>query len=212
MTINFVCRSSKTSKKDGLTPLELYVIINGKRRYVSLNRRIDHKSFSLRKQIVRGDDQTNNYIEAVRMKCYALETEMLKRGLLFTVDTFVYAFKYGIKQNSISTYALFDEFMEKQEEKKKVGLITHAIYVKYRYCKEAMETDKMLSDLTTSDMEDIYTYMLGRMANNSAICYMRKLKTMLIYAIRTVLRQRGMRAVVVNPFTLSSRCQVAKAT
>mgnify|MGYP002626716910 FL=1 len=47
-----------------------------------------------------------------------------------------------------------------------------------------METDKMLSDLTTSDMEDIYTYMLGRMANNSAICYMRKLKTMLIYAIR----------------------------
>ena len=72
--------------------------------------------------------------------------------------------------------------MEKQEEKKKVGLITHAIYVKYkctiRYCKEAMATDKMLSDLTTSDMEDIYTYMLGRMANNSAICYMRKLKSM----------------------------------
>ena len=96
MTINFVCRSSKTSKKDGLAPLELYVIINGKRRYVSLNRRIDHKSFSLRKQIVRGDDQTNNYNEAVRMKCYALETEMLKRGLLFTVDTFVYAFNHGI--------------------------------------------------------------------------------------------------------------------
>ena len=38
----------------------------------------------------------NNYIEAVRMKCYALETEMLKRGLLFTVDTFVYAFNHGI--------------------------------------------------------------------------------------------------------------------
>ena len=188
MTLNFVCRGSKVSKKDGLTPLELYVIIDGKRRYISLNRRIDPKSFNNKKQLVKGDDQTNEYIEAVRMKCYALETEMLKRGLLFTVDTFVYAFKYGIKQNSISTYALFDEFMEKQEEKKKVGLITHAIYVKYkctvRYCKEAMETDKMLSDLTTSDMEDIYTYMLGRMANNSAICYMRKLKTMLIYAIR----------------------------
>ena len=163
MTLNFVCRGSKVSKKDGLTPLELYVIIDGKRRYISLNRRIDPKSFNNKKQMVKGDDQTNKYIEAVRMKCYALETEMLKRGLLFTVDTFVYAFKYGIKQNSISTYALFDEFMEKQEEKKKVGLITHAIYVKYkctiRYCKEAMATDKMLSDLTTSDMEDIYTYM-----------------------------------------------------
>ena len=47
-----------------------------------------------------------------------------------------------------------------------------------------MKTDKMMNELSTSDMEDIYTYMLGRMANNSAICYMRKLKTILIYAIR----------------------------
>ena len=188
MTIKFVCRGSKTSRRDGLTPLELYVIINGKRRYVSLNRRIDPKLFNPKKQIVRGDDQMNEYIGAIKMKCYSLQTEMLKRGLLFTADTFVYAFKYGIKQNSISVYALFDEFMARQQEKRKVGLITQAIYVKYRctirYCKEAMKTDKMLNELTTSDMEDIYTYMLGRMANNSAICYMRKLKTMLIYAIR----------------------------
>lgn len=188
MTITFVCRSAKVSKKDGLTPLELYVIIDGKRRFVSLNRKIDHRLFNPKKQIVRGDTQTNEYIEAVRMKCYSLETEMLKRGLLLTVDTFVYAFRHGIRQNSISVYGLFDKFMEKQLEKKDVGLITQAIYVKYRctirYCKEAMQTDKMLSDLTTSDMEDIYKYMLRKMSNNSAICYMRKLKTILIYAIR----------------------------
>ena len=188
MTITFVCRSAKVSKKDGLTPLELYIIIDGKRRFVSLNRKIDPKLFNAKKQIVRGDTQTNEYIEAVRMKCYALETEMLKRSLLLTVDTFVYAFKHGIRQNSISTYGLFDKFMDKQLEKKEVGLITQAIYVKYRctirYCKEAMQTDKMLSDLTTSDMEDIYKYMLRKMSNNSAICYMRKLKTILLYAIR----------------------------
>ena len=188
MTITFVCRSSKVSKKDGLTPLELYVIIDGKRRFISLKRRIDHKLFNPKKQIVRGDTQTNEYIEAVRLKCYSLQTEMLKRGLLLTVDTFVYAFRYGIRQNSISVYGLFDKFMDKQLEKKDVGLITQAIYVKYRctirYCKEAMQTDKMLSDLTTSDVEDIYKYMLRKMSNNSAICYMRKLKTILIYAIR----------------------------
>jgi len=187
MTINFVCRQSK-SGKDGLSPLELYVIIDGKRRYVSLNRRINPKAFNNKRQMVKGDTQTNEYIEAVRMKCYTLQTEMLKRGLLFTADTFVYAFKYGIKQNSISVYALFDEFMMKQQEKKKVGLITPAVYTKYkctiRYTKEALKTDKMMNELSTSDMEDIYTYMLGRMANNSAICYMRKLKTILIYAIR----------------------------
>ena len=57
MTITFVCRSSKVSKKDGLTPLELYVIINGKRRFVSLNRRIVPKLFNPKKQIVSGNDQ-----------------------------------------------------------------------------------------------------------------------------------------------------------
>jgi len=44
MALNFVCRGSKVSKKDGLTPHELYVIIDGKRRYISLNRRIDPKT------------------------------------------------------------------------------------------------------------------------------------------------------------------------
>ena len=187
MIITFICRSSKVSKRSGLTPLELYVIIDGKRRFVSLNRRIDPKLFNPKKQIVRGDTQTNEYIKAVRMKCYSLQTEMLKRGLLFTADTFVYAFRHGIRQNSISVYGIFDKFMEKQLEKKNLGMITHAIYVKYRctirYCKEAMQTDKMLSELTPSDMEDIYTHMLHKMSNNSAICYMRKLKTILIYAI-----------------------------
>ena len=120
MIITFICRSSKVSKKDGLTPLELYVIIDGKRRFVSLNRKIDHRLFNPKKQIVRGDTETNKYIEAIRMKCYALETEMLKRGLLLTVDTFVYAFRHGIRQNSISFYGLFDKFMDKQLEKKEV--------------------------------------------------------------------------------------------
>ena len=55
MTITFVCRSAKVSKKDGLTPLELYIIIDGKRRFVSLNRKIDPKLFNAKKQIVRGD-------------------------------------------------------------------------------------------------------------------------------------------------------------
>lgn len=187
MTIKFVCRQSK-SGKEGLSPLELYVIIDGKRRYVSLNRKINPKKFYTKKQIVKGDNQINEYIEAVRMKCYSLETEMLRRGLLLTADTFVSAFKYGIKKNSISVYALLDQFLKKEEEKKKVGLITPAVYVKYRctirYSKEAMKTDKMLNDLTTTDVEDIYTYMLGKMSNNSAICYMRKLKTILKYAIR----------------------------
>ena len=141
MIVNFVCRKKKESSRDGLCPLELYVIIDGKRRYISLSRKINIRLFNAKKQIVKGDAETNEFIDAVRMKCYSLETEMMKRGLLFTADTFVYAFKHGIKSNSISVYGLFDEFIQKQDEKKKVGLITYAMVVKYkctgRYWREA---------------------------------------------------------------------------
>ena len=41
-----------------------------------------------------------------------------RKGPVARPDTFVYAFKYGIKQNSISVYALFDEFMARQQEKR----------------------------------------------------------------------------------------------
>ena len=84
MTITFVCRSSKVSKKDGLTPLELYVIIDGKRRFVSLKRRIDHKLFNAKKQIVRGDTQTNEYIKAMHendRKVYSAELSENARSL-----------------------------------------------------------------------------------------------------------------------------------
>lgn len=39
MVINFVCRASK-AKKDGLSPLELSIIINGKRKYITLDKNV----------------------------------------------------------------------------------------------------------------------------------------------------------------------------
>jgi len=187
MIVNFVCRKSKV-RSNGTAPIELSVIIDGRRKYIALDRKIDPKSFIAKKQVVKGNESLNEYLNAVRNKCYSIETEMIKYHMLFNTDTFTHAFKYGIKTNAISVYGMFDEFLKKQEAKLEGRLITGAVVSKYkctiRYCKEAMDGDKMLADLSTSDVEAIYMYMLGKMANNSAICYMRKLKTMLIYAVQ----------------------------
>ena len=187
MIVNFVCRKSKV-RSNGTAPIELSVIINGRRKYVALDRKINPKSFIAKKQMVKGDESLNEYLNAVRNKCYSIETEMIKYHMLFNTDTFTHAFKYGLKSNAISVNGLFDVFLKKQEAKYDGRLITGAVVSKYkctiRYCREAMDGDKMLADLSTSDVEAIYMYMLGKMANNSAICYMRKLKTMLIYAIQ----------------------------
>lgn len=188
MVINFVCRKSKISKRDGLCPLELYVIIDGKRKFISLDRKIDYKLFNAKKQVVKDDNQTNEYISAIRLKCYSIETEMIKHGQLLNVDTFVHAFKYGIKSSEISVFSLFDEFMERQVEKHTKGLNSGAAVSKYKctvkYSKEALGCDKMLAKLSQSDIEKIHLYMLGKMANNSAIGYMKKLKSILLFAVQ----------------------------
>ena len=187
MVINFICRSSRASAKDGLSPIELSVIIEGQRRYLTLDRRIKATTFNPKKQVVKGDKITNEYLEQIKAKCYEIETDMLRQRMLFNVDTFVHAFRHGIKGRDISVFGLFEEYLAKQEQKYDKGLITYAVLTKYRctvrYCKEAMECDKSLASFSTSDTELIHIYMRERMNNNSSICYMRKLKTILYYAV-----------------------------
>ena len=120
MVVNFVCRNSKI-RSNGLCPIELSIIINGKRRYLSLDRRIKPKSFDSKKQRVKGDKETTDFLEAVRSKCYQIETEMIKAKMLITVDTFIEAYKHGVDSKNISLYGLFDEYIKRQCDKQEHG-------------------------------------------------------------------------------------------
>lgn len=52
MVINFVCRVSK-AQKDGLSPLELSIITNGSRKYITLERNVKAANFDSKKQKVK---------------------------------------------------------------------------------------------------------------------------------------------------------------
>ena len=94
MVINFVCRASKANK-EGLSPLELSLIFDGDRRYISLNRRIKASSFNSKTQRVRNNDDANEYLDAIRLKVYNLESEMIKKGIQINAETFIDIFREG---------------------------------------------------------------------------------------------------------------------
>ncbi len=106
MVVNFVCRASK-AKKDGFSPLELSIIINGSRKYITLERNVKAANFDSKKQKVKGDAATNEYMVALKAKCYNIETEMMKNGMEITIDTFVDVYKNGFKANTITLLQLF---------------------------------------------------------------------------------------------------------
>ncbi len=84
MFTNFVCRQSKAGK-NGLSPIELSIIIDGKRKYITLERRIKASDFNSKKQSVRKDEETNTFLELVRNKCYSIENDLMKMGIPITV-------------------------------------------------------------------------------------------------------------------------------
>ena len=135
MKISFLCRASK-SHKDGLSPIELSVIINGRRKYITLDRRIDSVHFDSKRQCVKGDSGINDYLQILRTKCYNIETEMIKNGMEVTVDTFTDIFKNGFKSNSITILQLLKEHNKQIEKKIERGIITKTTLNKYKVTTE----------------------------------------------------------------------------
>ena len=204
MVINFICRSSKAGK-DGLSPIELSIIINGKRKYITTDRRVKASSFNTKTQKVSKDKETNEYLEALRSKVYAQETEMLKQGVEVTMDTFMDIYKNGFTSNTITLLQLFEVHNQQFVTKVERNICSSSTLDKYNvtkdyiagYLKEQLKKeDIMVKDIKPNFVEDFYTYLLGSMSNNTAIQKMKQLKKVLRMAV-----EEGY--IKVSPFKLT---------
>ena len=216
MVVNFFCRPSKV-KKNGKSPIELSVYINGSKRYFTLAREVKASDFNTTTQRVKNDTATNEYLEAIRAKCYAIETEMIKRGLYLTVDTFYEVYKNGFEENTITLLQLFKKHNEQFEKKIKSGVITDTTLYKYtvtmRYLSDYLKTlkkqDIMVKDITPMFIEDFFVFLRATQSNNTAIQKMKQLKKICRIAVeegyikaspfKTILKKEQKE---VNPLTL----------
>lgn len=191
MVINFICRSSKAGK-DGLSPIELSIIINGQRKYITTDRRVKASSFNTKTQKVAKDKATNEYLEALRAKVYAQETEMIKNSIEVTMETFIDIYKNGFTSNTITILQLFklhnDQFVTLVEK----NLCAATTLDKYNVTKSYLESfikeqlnkeDVLVKDITPKMVEDFFIYLLESMSNNTAVQKMKQLKKVLKMAV-----------------------------
>jgi len=190
MTLSFLCRASKAGK-NGLSPIEFSLCINGKRKYVTTDRKVKASSFNLRTQKVYNDKDTNDYLEALRAKLYAQETEMIKNGMEITLDTFMDVYRNGFKANTITILQLFREHNAQFKKKIAKGIIANTTLDKYNvtrdylaaYIKTLKKDDVMVKDITPNFVEDFFVFLLKSMSNNTAIQKMKQLKKILRMAV-----------------------------
>ncbi len=125
--VSFYCRESKKNK-DGLAPIELSLILNGKRYYVQLPRKENPTAFK-RDLNCKKDNDLKDYLRAIRNRLNAIETTLLHDGKALTAG----ALKEHFRTGGIVPYTvgnLFDDYWTILE--KRVGVdLTPKTFRKY---------------------------------------------------------------------------------
>ena len=202
MTLNFICRASK-ARKDGLSPIELSIIIGGDRTVITLDRKVKSTLFNPSTQKVRGDKDLNEYLEVIRRKCYQIETELIRMDNL-NLETFIHSYKYGIKQKEDTLLQIYDKHNELYKDNVLCGKIDNAALYKYKKSRERVadylqtidKTDIKLKDITPSFIEGYQNYCLKTLKTNTTNKQLKMLKKILSFAVKE-------RLLEVNPFQMT---------
>ena len=189
MTISFVCRASK-ARKDGLSPIELSVIVNGNRSILALDRKCKPSQFNPKTQKVRGDKEINEYLDVVKKKCFNLEMEILKRGDELTITRFVEVFKNGFQENT-TLLQLFDRHNKDEYNMMVNGLVVEKTWKRYvntrervyAYLRTLGKNDIQLKDVTNAFCEGFHSYCLSKLKVGTANKNMKQLKKILCIAV-----------------------------
>lgn len=187
MYLNFMCRPSKRLQ-NGLSPLELSIIVEGERKIIRFPKYIKVTDFNASKQRVKRNVKLNEFIDSVKAKFYAIESEMLQRNMPITINSVMDVYYNGFAETNVTILTLFDRHNADAKTKSERGLIVDATYKKYlltrKYLADFLRTkqnkqDILLTDLTPAIIEQFFVYMNSLMDVNTAIHKMKLMKKIL---------------------------------
>lgn len=181
--INFVCRQSKVTKA-GKAPVEMSIIINGKRVYLTLPRKESPKDFQKLITSKRQND-LKEYLELMYQKVLQAQTILMQQGTIVNPT----AIKEYIQNGCSTSYTIEDLFVEYLKIlKKRVGVnLTAAVYRKYEIVRDLFYShipkDKQVKEITKSVIADFYAELNKKYESTTSAAMMVKLKTIIVFAV-----------------------------
>ncbi len=181
--INFFCRQSKVGKR-GKAPVEMSIIINGRRTYISLPRKEDPKEFHKLITAKRANN-LKDYLEQTYQKVLQTLTEMNRKGIPVKATTL----KEYIQRGCTDSYTIEELFIEYlQILKKRIGVsMSYTVYRRYEIVRDLffnhIEKEKQVTDITNSVVTDFYAELNLRYESTTASGMIAKLKTIVVFAI-----------------------------
>ena len=181
--IGFVCRQSKVTKA-GKAPVEMSIIINGKRTYLTLPMKEDPKQFQ---KLVASKKMNpmKEYLEQIYQKVVVAQTELVKNDIPVTAISLKDYIQNGCT-NSYTIEDLFNEYLKIL--KKRVGVnLTAAVYRKYEIVRDlfyaSISNTKQVNEITNGVIANFYAELNRKYESTTSAAMMVKLKTIITYAL-----------------------------
>lgn len=190
MQLNFVCRPSK-ARKDGLSPIELSIIINSERKVITLDRKINPTHWNSKSQTVKGNKEINTYLQSIKQKLYTTQTELLQHNIPLTISSLLNAYTNGVTQSHtiLSIYDTHNKDYQQLVSQHLSTPVTLNKYIKareylYKYIKDKYNKEDIdITQITPQFIENHYLFLLQYMQNNSALKIMKRLKRIIQIAL-----------------------------
>lgn len=196
-SILFSIRESK-ARKNGNTPIEVTITVNGERCSFSTGKQIKVTSWDKNRQLVKGKDEEatslNNYLKSIRAKLYEKEAELLDRGFIITAQLLYDA--YFDKVECLKERSLLSVLEEHNTERKAmVGkTVAPATYWIFEYTgrllrefilKKYNREDLYLRELNIGFIQGFHSFLLSekKMGQNSCTKHLKFLKKLLNLAV-----------------------------
>lgn len=172
--ISYYCRESK-SNKQGLSPLELCININGERLFINLPIKFNYKDFNKK----RKPQHIQNLLNEYHIKINELVYEIMNNGLPVTSSTL----REYLRTGGTKTYTvqmMVEKYMDNIKTK-----TTGDAYNKYKLVADYLIGelgDRQLTAITNGDMINIYDQLKLKYLIGTAAGKMIKIKSMFQYA------------------------------
>lgn len=182
-TTNFYCRSSKADR-NGQSPVEMSIIINGARTFIQLPYRTTPGEFKSLTASTKSNE-LKDYIEEVRAMVRSVQIDMMRNGIPFTATNLKsYFITGGVKTHTVKS--VFDEYYRILE--KRVGkTLTLASYKKYQTARDIFyRFHPKESEITTVSPGVMQSFLVSCQSQyeDSTTCgMMTKIKTVFKFAM-----------------------------
>lgn len=188
--INFYCRESKASKKNGLAPVEFEIRINNRRTFIQTPKRVSPAEFK-EAMASANFNHIKAYCDGIRRQINEFEGELALMGTPLTPHNLRECMKNGGTRKVYTLNDLFVNFLDYHNKRMKKGLITKDTYNRYvkstefflQYSK--LKKTASCETVTLEHLQIMQTELLGIMDKATAVNYLQKIKSCFKWGFET---------------------------